>query len=438
VSGSVARSGNTMRINVRLIDAANGQQLYSQVLEERWTELFALQDKLADRVAFFLRRRLGDAIALRDHRAATTSYAAWEAVQLASDLTRRAMEGGILRADTTAPSLLRSADSLYQRAAALDPEWILPTFKRGRLALAQRIHASLAPPGTDSTSFARMPRVQRRVAWARRAIELADQALRQNAGSPDALALRGEALFLLVEDGAGGSDSLTTLAERDLRKALEARPYFAAAWGTLAQLFRQSGRFADAAAAAQRAFDSDSYFEERSIVAIGFWASLHAGQIEDARRWCRTGLEHYRGDPRFAECELTLLGWTARSPASAAAAWRLVDQIERRDTLHMLAQSWAYRRLMIAAILARADMGDSARAVFATIERLQSPYPGARGSYMTEAYVRLLLGDRDTALARLRDHLKDNPQARALVAKHPWFRDLNGDSRFQALTRPVH
>jgi TolB-like protein len=436
VSGSVARSGSTIRINVRLIDAATGQQLYSRPVEARWSELFALQDKLADQVAFFLRQRLGETIALRELRAATKSSAAWELVQMASDLTRRATEAGVLRADTTAAVLLLRSDSLYVRAAQLDPAWVLPLVRRGRLALAQGNYSTFAPPRVDSVAYQRMTRVERRTAWARRAIELANQAVADHPATAGALALRGDARFQLLVDGAEVGDSLAVLAERDLRTALELRPNLAGAWGTLARLFRQAGRFSDAAAAAQRAYEADAYFEVRTVAAVGFMASLHAEQIDDARRWCRIGLDHYAGDPRFTECELTLLGWTGRSPGEVASAWRFVDQIERRDSFRILAATWKYRRLMVAAILARGGMRDSARSVLSTIERLQTP-DVAGGSYMTEAYVRVLLGDRDGALARLASHLQASPQTRAQIAKHPWFRDLNRDPRFQSLARPV-
>src|SRR5439155_19926302 len=108
-----ARSGNTMRIVFRMTDATNGRLIHSQTLEQPWTELFALQDTLALRVAFSLRQRLGDEIALRLHRSATKSYAAWETFHLASNVTKSAIDADLLRGDPAAPSAFRQADSLY-------------------------------------------------------------------------------------------------------------------------------------------------------------------------------------------------------------------------------------------------------------------------------------------------------------------------------------
>jgi TolB-like protein/tRNA A-37 threonylcarbamoyl transferase component Bud32 len=435
ISGSLARSGTTIRINVRLVDANTGHQLYSRSLEEEWTELFTLQDKLTEEVAFFLRQRLGDVIALRQHRAATKSYAAWETLQLGSDATRRAIEAGIVSNDSTVPRLFLVADSLFARAEALDPSWVYPTIRRGRIALSLAFRSPVPPRRGDSVAYAKLSPANQHVVWIRRAIQLAGDALRRDASSPEALELRGEANFAFMNAGASANDSLAASIERDLRAALLVRPNSALAWSTLAQLARARGQFADAAAAAKRGFEADAFFEVRRVVSIGFMASLHAGEFEDARRWCRIGLVHYSGDPRFTECQLTILGWTAASRDEAASAWRLVDDIERRDTLHILATTWGYRRLMVAAILARSGATDSARRVLDRVRATTPTDPSKRNTLSTEAYVQVLLGERDAALANLAAYLRVTPLARAQTARNPWFRGLHNDPRFIALVQ---
>jgi TolB-like protein len=436
VSGSVARSDNTMRINVRFIDARNGQQLYSQTLEQPWAELFSLQDTLAKQVAFFLRKRVGDEVALREHRSATKSYAAWETAQLAGSENQRASAGD-LRGDPQAPLLFLRADSLYVRAQQLDPSWNYPTIRRGYIALSLSLQSPVPPKASDSIAYGRMTPTERKLLWTRRALELSDLALQQSARSAEAFALRGEARYRLLAAGAPGVDSLGRLAERDLRAAVELRPDAAIAWSTLAQLSMLEGKFADAAAAAQRAFDADAYFEVRRTVAVALTASLFAEHFDDARRWCRFGLTHYGGDPRFAQCELTILGWTGRSRDDVAAAWRLLGQIEQRDTLRLLSTTWAYQRLMVAAVMARSGMGDSARNLLGHLRAQERSDPTKRSAPLGEAYVRLLLNDRDSAFVRLGEYLRNTPVARAQVATHPWFRPLRGDPRFEALVQPA-
>ena len=437
ISGSVARSGTMLRINVRLVDAKTGNQLYSRTLEQEWSEVFALQDRLTEEVAFFLRQRLGDEIALRQHRAATKSYAAWESLQFATDVTRRAVAAGMLSNDPHVPELFLAADSLYVRTQTLDPNWVYPTIKRGHVALSLAFGSPMPPNRADSVAYRRLSPAEQRVIWIRRALSLADEALRRDPSSPEAFALRGDARFALLNAGVSGADSLPALIEHDLRTALEAKPNLASAWSTLAQLARARGQFSEAAAAARRGFEADAFFEVRRVVAIGFMASLHAGEFEEARRWCRIGLTHYSGDPRFTECELTILGWTAQTRDDATNAWQLVNDIERSDTLNILGTTWGYRRLMVAAVLARSGSLDSARHVLDLVRHTGPTDPSKRTTLSTEAYVQLLLGDRDAALANLGVYLRTTPFARAQIAQNPWFRPLHGDPRFLALLQPA-
>ena len=434
VSGSVAKSGNTLRLNVRLIDAKSGRQLYSRTLEQPWTELFTLQDKLADQVAFFLRQRLGDAIALSKNRAGTKSYEAWDLVQLAGEATQRGLRGATLRNDPAAQNAFLQADSLYARAALLDPSWVFPIVKRGHLALALRFQSPVGPEPTD-LAYAKATPAERRVIWIRRSIQLADEALAKDGSSAEALALRGDGVMWLAASGAPGSDSLNQAAGRDLRRAVELRPDNASAWASLAQVERFAGHFPEAAAAAERAYEADAYFEVPRIASVGYMAALHAGLESDASRWCEMGLERYAGDPRFTECRLTILGWNGRGEQDVADALRLLHQIETRDSTHILDATWTYRRLMLAALLARSGKSDSARTLVAITHAAQQPPANKRASPMTEAYVQLLLHQPDSAIALLEQHLRENPQTRPQIAKHPWFRDLRDDPRFIALSR---
>ncbi|HXH63718.1 MAG TPA: hypothetical protein VNG95_06000, partial [Gemmatimonadales bacterium] len=52
-----------------------------------------------------------------------------------------------------------------------------------------------------------------------------------------------------------------------------------------------------------------------------------------------------------------------------------------------------------------------------------------------EAYVHLLLGERDESLRLLRTYLDANPQERRSTAQHPWWRKVRSDPRFAALVR---
>lgn len=440
VGGSVARSGAQLRVTVRLIDPTTGQQLHTRTLEQPWEDLFSLQDKLTSEVAQFLRERLGREIRVREQRASTKSVQAWEFVQQGEDL---AAEGAaLIRAgdETQAAERLWRADTLFVRAGQLDPHWVVPMVGRGRVAYSL---AFVSPgPGDTVAGISSESRTEASagvsVQWLVRGIQYAEVALRRDPWAPEALALRGELRHRLVVFGSlPAVDTLVPLSEGDLLAALRSRPDYARAWHLLGEVYNWEGRFPEAVRALQRALDADAYLTEiRSVIALLFAASLHSEQFEEARSWCRTGTERYPEDPRFIGCELTLAGWVWEGRRQVATAWRLLTDIERRDSLGVLASAWTWRRMMVAAVLARTGMHDSAVAVLDRTRQQGAERGGGPSLAHVEAYVRLLLGEREGALGLLAGYLQSQPEARAYVAHSPWYRALHADPRFRALVRP--
>src|SRR4029077_18657702 len=115
----------------------------------------------------------------------------------------------------------------------------------------------------------------------RRAGGFADDALRIDAHSADALALRGEARWRLVLQ-ADDQASLG-LAEGDLTKALEARPDLARGWRALSDLYLLESRFAEAESAARKALDADAFLPNiASVLSTLFNASLESQRFDEA------------------------------------------------------------------------------------------------------------------------------------------------------------
>ena len=436
VSGSVARSLNTLRVDVRLVDAASGTQIESMQLEEPWTELFALQDQLAEQVQYWLRTRIGERVAWRANRAATSSVASWDTVQLASREVRRAIQAAATRGDTSSVRLFLRADSLYDRASVLDRDWILPIVRRGNLALLALAARSPVPPNVgDSARYAVMTPPERTRLWVERAHELAIQALAKKRRDPLALALLGQSELTLAASMPDRRDSLLASAERNLRTALQERPDNAPSWSALAELLVQRGQYLEGAVAAKNAFEADAFFEVRRVLGIAFSASLAARQFEDARKWCRLGLSYYPGDPRFSECNLRIMGSGATTRSAASEAWTELGRIEAADSLGILKPTWGYRRLMVAAILARSGLQDSARAVLSAVTR-QQPAEAQASSRPAEAWVHLLLGDSDRAVQVLADYLRTLPPGRGTpILMHWWFESVRSDPRLDSLSR---
>jgi tetratricopeptide (TPR) repeat protein len=422
VGGSVARSGDVLRVRVRLLDPATAEELFSRSFQDGMDDLFGLQDRVADEVALFLRERLGREIVLRGRRERASSSAAWEMVnraeELADDGSRLEREG---RTDE-ALSALRVADSLAARAEALDLAWSGPALMRGRIAYAMAFADRSDPRWIDGD-------------WLDRAVEHAERALRIDSLSADALALRGELRYRL---GAWTSDTrdstLLALAEADLGRAVDLEPGLAGAWYVIGEAQYRANRFREAKVSLTTAYQADAYLTEaRTVIQLLFSSSLEVEEFEDARRWCDTGRRRFPDDVRFVDCEITLLGWTGRGPQHIARALEVLDDVTRADSLGAFGPKPAYARMWIAALYARTGMAAEARAFIDSAQRVAGDIGPAADVRHIEAYVRLLLGRRDAALRVLSDYLALHPESRPYVARSPWFKSVRGDGDFAAL-----
>jgi eukaryotic-like serine/threonine-protein kinase len=413
VEGSVERPGNRLRVRVRLIDAATGQQIEAAQIERPWGDLLALQSELADSVSRFLRMRLGREVRLREQQAATRSVPAWELVRQAETLTEDADAMEAVRAGR----LFDQADGLLARAERLDPQWREPIIARGWLAGRQAdVH------GYDAQA-----------AWFAKGLDHARRALQLDPEDPRALELRGTLRLWLWQLPGKDSVSQATLvdaSEQDLRNAVLSAPGLARAWNFLSLLYEQKGDWVQADLMLRRALQADAYLTEtaRSMQVLIF-AALERGDTAGARSWCTTGRSQFPNDFHLWECELTLLGWYANRRSDVSRAWSLVETIERRDTTNVIAMGWGVRRLMVAAILARAGLSDSARSVMRATRALASG-PALDGLELYEAMVLTELGDRDAALRTLDTFVQRFPQARSYVATARWFTALHADPRF--------
>lgn len=422
VEGSVTTARGKVVVTVRLVDATTGLQIESTSLERRPGDLFLLQRDLAEEVAHFLRRRIGQTIVLRERRAATGSVAAWEAVRRADALIEDA--DALARAGTTAQAMetLGRADSLLSRAEELDSRWSEPVVHRGWVS---RARADVSEPGDEGM-------------WLRDGIAHGVRALQLRSNDPAALEMRGYLTFRLsrTEAAQRGDEAVGLLAnaERDLRAAVIADPSRAHAWNTLGLLHYMRGEFREARLTLNRGIEADAYLSEAATnLQLLFFTALELGDPDSARVWCALGVTRFARDPRFTQCDLIVLGWTGRSRRDAARAWGAVDDMERRDSGAVLAGTWGFRRMMVAAVLVRAGLRDSAEAVLRTT-RERAPDAGAiLDLELYEACVLATLGAWDRSLERLGAYLRRMPQDADWVAHTRWFQPLRDNPAFQAL-----
>jgi serine/threonine-protein kinase len=381
VTGTLSRSGDRLRASVRLTDAANAVQLYSGSFERPLGDLLDLRDQLAEEVARQLRIRLGEAVQLRERRSGTDNVLAWNLVRQAEQLREQA--AGLKQDSATNRALLEEADSLLAKAQDQDPAWIEPIVLRGWLAYDQA-----EPAGTQSAEAGQTVKV-----WITRGIDLADRALRLHPGAPEALELRGSLLYrgwaLASLTGTDASDYLAR-AERDLRASASVpHRYYGRALSTLSAVLQFSGKVREANLAARRAHEADAYLADaHAIVLRLFNTSLELKRYDEAERWCERGREAFPTEWIFRMCRLNLMAWSPPVRPDVRQGWAVMHELDSISG----AKGWAWlppqMSMVMAAVIARANLPDSAHRV---IQRAKAAAPNDPQLLYYEALARIQL-----------------------------------------------
>ncbi|HEX4575299.1 MAG TPA: serine/threonine-protein kinase [Gemmatimonadales bacterium] len=426
VRGTVEPTRDGYRVSVRLIDGASGADLGERAsFEQPAGAVLAIRDSLAQRVAAFLRGRVGEQVELRATRSGTSNVAAWSEFEQ-GERERKDAEARLDR-DSMAAAVagFARADSLFAQAATTDPAWVEPVVQRGVLAHRR------ARLTNDRAELAR---------WLALALSYADQALERSPGYPRALELRGTARYTswlveLTPDSAARAGLLAG-ARRDLEAATQADPTLASAFSTLSHLYYQTEDVPAAVLAARRAYEEDAYLAVASDVLWRlFIGSYDLQQFTQATRWCEAGAARFPRHYRFAECQLWLMTTPARE-ADPRAAWRLYTKLDSVTPAPRKPLELHRAAMIVGAILARAGLADSARHVLVAAREDPTTDPQLE-LVSLEAFARTLLGERDEAIDLLKRYVAANP-AHAFKRGGDiswWWRDLRTDPRFAQLER---
>jgi TolB-like protein/tetratricopeptide (TPR) repeat protein/class 3 adenylate cyclase len=117
LEGSVQKSDDRIRVTARLINVADGASLWAGTFDEKFTDVFTVQDAISQKVADALALRLSGEEKQRLTRRYTDNV---EAYQLY--LT------GSYHLDKLIPPEIRTAIGFFQQAIDLDPNYALPYF----------------------------------------------------------------------------------------------------------------------------------------------------------------------------------------------------------------------------------------------------------------------------------------------------------------------
>jgi len=115
LDGSVQRSGGRLRVTARLLSVDDGHQLWSGRFDEQYTDIFTVQDSIADRVTAALALQLSPAEQQRLARRPTSDTVAYDLF----------LNGRYHWNRRSSPVDLQKAIDYYSRAAARDPQFAL-------------------------------------------------------------------------------------------------------------------------------------------------------------------------------------------------------------------------------------------------------------------------------------------------------------------------
>jgi len=303
-----------------------------------------------------------------------------------------------------------------------DSDWTKPILGRGWVA-AERAQLFTASPGTYDPECTRV------------GIGHAERALARDSLNAEALRLRGILRSYLAEatDDTAEASVLWAGAETDLVKALDLYPSAGTAWSRLSYLFWRDGRFHEAKRAAEQALAVDAWlFQEHTIIMRLCQSTLDLEEFDEAEKWCiKEGRERFPDRLGFAHFGLLLLASSVGPDPDPDRAWGLADTVVQLVPPRRQEITRSLVLMNVAAVLARAGMTDSARAVI-SYARETATQEDAR-LYTYEANARLQLGDEEQAIRLLARYIEARPSRKDYVARDWWWTSLREHPAFRAL-----
>ena len=428
VSGTVEPAAEgAVRITVRLDDALSNQQIDKTQIVQSTSNTIALQDSLAHRVSFFLRKRVGQEIQELTSRVGTRNAAAWEALQRARQTSGEVDKLVAARDVPAALAKINEADSALAKVEGIDNNWRAPIVDRGWLAY--RAARLVGPTGADYRKY-----IDAGLAYA-------DRALQKAPNDPDALEVRGTLHYVQwlsnMAPNPTAASALLNSAEQDLRATTNAFTQRATAWNFLSHLLMNKGQLSQAKLAAEKAYQADPFLTNVDVtIQRAFIASLNIGIRDEAEKWCAEGQSRFPQNFRFIECKLFLYGLPDVKPPNLAEVWKTYDEYVKASPANLQKFDELKGKMMVALAFVRANQPDSAKALARSAQG--DPQIDPRGELTNlAAIVYTQSGDKDAAIDLIARFLAANPQQQAFAANDDswWLKELRDDPRYKALIK---
>jgi TolB-like protein/DNA-binding winged helix-turn-helix (wHTH) protein/tetratricopeptide (TPR) repeat protein len=386
VEGSIARSGDHLRISVQLVQAATDRNVWARNYEDDVRNIVAVQGEIARAIAGAIGAGGGPSDIRRLVAPKDIDPQAYDAYLKGLSVEGRDSVAG-----------LRTAVAYFEEAVAKQPD-----FATGHAALAQaRLQFLFAGP------FPPREIVPNAEAAARKALQL-----------DDTVALAHRVLGQILHDYYWQWDE----GDKELHRASDLDRNSVEAHTNAAFSLARNKRFDEALAEVERARALDPL---SFAVAMNLASALRmAGQYEHAIAGFRSGLEL---NPRSARGHFQL-------GVTFVFMERLKDAIDELETTVRLSPDNARFKAYLAYAYARAGRRADARKILSELKtRAKRQYISSFGI----ALIHDALGERERALAAFERAYEEHAIEFAQPNQYLPLRTLSGDPRYETLARRV-
>ena len=386
LDGRIQRGSDRVRLSVQLIRVRDGVQLWGESFDKEFTDIFALEDSLSERVAQSIRLKLTGEETRRFAKRSTERPEAYEAYVKGRYFWNKRTEKG-----------MRKGLEYFRQAIALDP-----TFAEGYVGVAD----SYATLGL----YALLPPKEAFPA----AKEAAKRALEMDDGLAEAHASLGFIHFYYDWNAAE--------AVKEFQRALVENPNYAMAHSWYGENLAAMGRFQESSAETQRAMEGDPL--SLIIASNAGWTFSLAGRIDEAIEILKKAIDV---DPNFPRTHFRL----GRAYEQKKSYDLAILELERAVSLSP--EDACYKGSLGHAYAVSGHV-DKARKVLQELEaRTGQPYVPAYAIALVHAG----LGENDRAFSWLQRAFDDRSTPMAFLKWDPQLSGLHSDPRFAQLVQRI-
>jgi DNA-binding winged helix-turn-helix (wHTH) protein/TolB-like protein/Tfp pilus assembly protein PilF len=386
LDGNIQKSGDRLRVTVRLVRVADGQTLWAEGFDENFTHIFVVQDRVSEQVAAALAVRLTGEQREMLVKRYTNNPQAYELF----------LKG--LYSSGTQEVRMKKSIEYYEQAINLDPGFAYAYERVANAYIALGSWGALPPRET-------FPKAEAAV---RKALEL-DETL------SDAHRTLGNYKMNYEWNWSE--------AEREFKRAIELDPKNDGAYSEHGSYLIRMGRFDEAIAMRKRARDLASPLAF-PVIANVFTPYYYARQYDEAIKQCQRALEL---NPRYPRCHL----WIGQAYVQMGKHEAAIAEIKQAVTL---SEGNSNPTAALGHAYAVAGKRAEARKVIGELEKL------AKRKYVSPYFIAVIytgLGERDQAFAWLEKAYQERHQYMTLIGVEPLFDPLRSDPRFANLMRRI-